>query len=184
MNGDVSYLERVQYMYRPHDPPSFGYVDQFTNGGGPTFVPNEYNGPDDARAGCEFGSYQPGSNVSPGVNSAHKVLGHISCLQRSSRAADGTPLHIRVDGPGFDTMDVPDGSLQPKLHFSALVPTADLFRRMRISLASRDLVQQYQIEVGDQGLEPRTTATRRQNFLMPRRAHRAFPLLELAKTIK
>ena len=105
-------------------------------------MPNLYQGPGDARAGCQFGTYQPGWDpATPAVNSAHKVLGHISTLQRTSRAADGTPMHIRVDGPGFDAMDVPDGSMQPKLHFSALVPTADLFRRMRISQASLDLAQ-------------------------------------------
>ena len=84
-----------------------------------------------------------------------------------------------MDGPGFDAMDVPDGSNQPKLHFSALVPTADLFRRMRISQASLDLADEFRVELGDQGLENRITATRRQNFLMPRRKTRAFPLLEL-----
>jgi hypothetical protein len=178
---DVTYLERAQYMYRPHDPPSFGWADQFTGGGGPTWVPNAYQGTGDARAGCAFGSYQPGPDpAAPGVNAAHKVLGHISTLQRSSRASDGTPLHIRVDGPGFDAMDVPDGSNQPKLHFSALVPTADLFRRMRISQASLDLAQEFGVELGDQGLENRITATRRQNFLVPRRQTRAFPLLELS----
>lgn len=180
-NLDVTYLERVQYMYRPHDPPSFGVDDQFTDGGGPTWVPNQYNGPGDARAGCQFGSYQNGWDPSaPAVNSAHKVLGHISTLQRTSRAKDGTPMHIRVDGPGFDAMDVPDGSLQPKLHFSALVPNADFFRRMRISQASLDLAKEFGVELGDQGLETRITATRRQNFLMPRRKHRAFPLLEIS----
>ena len=34
-------------------------------------------------------------------------VGHIAALQRVSRVADGTPLHIRNDGPGFDGMDVP-----------------------------------------------------------------------------
>ncbi len=179
-NADVSYLERAQYMYRPHDPPSFGYADQFTDGGGPTFLPNRFQGTDDARNGCLFGSFQQGFDPThPGVNSQHKILGHISTLQRTSRATDGTPLHIRVDGPGFDAMDVPDGSNQPKLHFSALVPTSDLFRRMRISQASLDLANEFAVEAGDQGLEHRITATRRQNFLMPRRSHRAFPLLEL-----
>ena len=38
-------------------------------------------------------------------------LGHIAALQRSSRLADGTPLHIRMDGAGLNTMDVPDGSV-------------------------------------------------------------------------
>jgi hypothetical protein len=64
------------------------------------------------------------------------------------------------------------------------MPSADPFRRIRISQASLDLAQEFGVETNDQGLESRITATRRQNFLMPRRAHRAFPLLELAKGIK
>jgi hypothetical protein len=45
-------------------------------------------------------------------------MGHLSCLQRVSRAADGTPIHLRMDGPGFDSMDVPDGANQPKGQFT------------------------------------------------------------------
>jgi hypothetical protein len=180
-NPDVAYLERVQYMYRTHNPPSFGYPDQFTDGGGPAFLPNVFRGAGDALAGCRFGSYKPGAQ--PGshrVDQSHRILGHVSALHRTSRAPDGTPLHIRIDGPGYDALDVPDGSNQPKLHFSAIVPTADLFRRMRISQASLDLVRQFGIESGDRGVDPRITATRRQNFLIPNRRTRAFPLLELA----
>ena len=181
-NRDVAYLERVQYMYRPHDPPAFGHLDQFTDGGGPAFLPNAFNGVGDARAGLEFGSYQPADRIGapPVVDTSHPILGHVSALQRTSRTAGGTPLHIRIDGAGFDALDVPDGSRQPKLQFSAFVPTADFFRRMRISQASVDLSEEFSIESGDRGLEPRITATRRQNFLIPSRRHRAFPLLELA----
>ena len=105
-------------------------------------------------------------------------MGHLTGLQRSSRAQDGTPIHIRMDGPGFDTMDVPDGSNQPKLQFTILVPTADFFVKMRENAASLDLVKKYSVPDDDDGLERFLTATRRQNFLMPSRAHRAFPLLE------
>jgi hypothetical protein len=180
-NADVAYLERVQYMYRTHNPPAFGRADQFTDGGGPTFLPNVFAGPGDALAGCRFGSYRPGPGGRPVVDPSHRILGHVSALHRSSRAADGTPLHIRIDGPGFDALDVPDGSSQPKLQFSAIVPTADQFHRMRVSQASTDLVAAFDIEPGDRGLEPRITATRRQNFLVPGRRSRAFPLLELAR---
>lgn len=107
-------------------------------------------------------------------------MGHLSTLQRSSRAPDGTPMHLRVDGPGFDPMDTPDGSSQPKLHFSIFVPTADLFTRMRRSQASVDLVRRHRVAEQDNGLERFLTCTRRQNFLIPPRRHRAFPLVELA----
>jgi hypothetical protein len=39
-------------------------------------------------------------------------------------------------------------------------------------------VKKYGVPDDDDGLERFLTATRRQNFLMPSRAHRAFPLLE------
>jgi hypothetical protein len=113
-------------------------------------------------------------------------------LQRSSRAADGTPLHIRNDGPGFDSLDVPAfqdfpggtsfaaGTNQFKLHFLAFVPTAEFFRQMRVNAAAQDLQSQF---LGgddeDNGLERFITATRRQNFLIPPRRHRSFPLVEL-----
>jgi hypothetical protein len=107
-------------------------------------------------------------------------MGHLPALQRSSRAADGTPVHIRMDGPGLDNMDVPGGSSQPKLQFTIFVPTAEFFRAMRVNQASLDLVNQFGVAGDDNGLERFLTATRRQNFLIPPRRHRAFPLAELA----
>lgn len=175
---DMSYLERVQYMYKTNNPPSFGYHDQFTDGGGPTYLPNTFDGADSAVKGCVFGSWQHGPN-GPVRNPKHSILGHTACIHRSSRAKDGTPIHIRVDGPGFDNMDVPNGQPTPKLQFSAFVPTAEHFRMMRVNMASLDLARQYKTETGDMGLENRITATRRQNFLAPSRTHRAFPLAEL-----
>jgi hypothetical protein len=178
-NPDVAFLERVQYMYRTNNPPAFGFDEQFTDGGGPTFLPNEFRGSDDAFRSAGFGSWKQGPSADQPVHDpAHSIIGHVTCLQRSSRAPDGTPLHIRMDGAGFDPLDVPDGSSQPKLHFSVVVPTSEFFRQMRINQASLDLVQQFRVEPGDQGLDPRITTTRRQNFLMPGRSHRAFPLLE------
>jgi hypothetical protein len=112
----------------------------------------------------------------------------LTALQRSSRAADKTLIHIRADGPGFDNPDVPDvpdgsdGSDQPKLHFSILVPAADFFAAMRRNQASLDLQQANNVAPSDNGLERFITATRRQNFLIPPRRHRAFPLLEAFPT--
>jgi len=107
-------------------------------------------------------------------------LGHIATLQRSSRTSDGRPIHQRIDGPGLDNLDVPGGSVQPKLEFSVFVPTADFFSTMRRNQAALDLAQQFEVEEAENGLERFLTATRRQNFLIPPRRHRAFPLLELA----
>jgi hypothetical protein len=148
------FTERVQYMFRSNPIPSTGNSDQFNDGGGPAYFINTFQG-------------------------EHR-LGHLTCLHRSSRAADSTPIHIRMDGPGLDSMDVPDGSVQPKLQFTMFFPTADFFRALRINQASLDLQNQFGVDPDDNGLERFLTATRRQNFLIPPRRHRAFPLVELA----
>ena len=118
-------------------------------------------------------------------------MGHLPALQQSSRAADGTPIHIRMDGPGFSSGDVPNGTAQPKLQFTIFVPTADFFRTMRSNQAALNF-QTFQQGFGgsatgtvaaeDNGLERFITATRRQNFLCPPRRHRAFPLVEFTNT--
>lgn len=163
------FTERVQYMFRSNPIPSVGNTDQFTNSGGPSFFPNVFQGTGDAAANAQAINTFQGE---------HR-LGHLTCLQRSSRASDGTPIHIRMDGPGFDNLDVPDGSNQPKLQFTIFVPTAEFFRVMRVNQASLDLQQQFGVNPDDNGLERFTTATRRQNFLIPPRRNRAFPLVEL-----
>ena len=202
--GQEPYSERVQYMFRsktasgaaglpfPQDP-----NDPFTNGGGqgaPTgtlstqqqsaYLPDPFFGVNDFKT-----NFDP-DLLATGVKQLR--VGHEQALQRSSRATDGTPLHIRNDGPGLSSLDVPDGSTQPTLEFTVFVPTAEFFRVMRVNAASLDLVSVADggtatgVPAGvnpsageDDGLERFTTATRRQNFLVPPRRHRAFPLLEL-----
>jgi hypothetical protein len=169
------YTERVQYMFRSNTKgtadglPNDGFADQFTRGGGPAFLDNPFQGTGDAAANAQaIGTFQ-----------GQPRMGHESALQRSSRAADGTPIHVRMDGPGFNSMDVPGGSQQPKLQFTVFVPTAEFFRVMRVNQASLDLVKQFGVADEDNGLERFLTTTRRQNFLVPPRRHRAFPLVEL-----
>jgi hypothetical protein len=163
------YLERVQYMFRSNPIPSVGYADQFTDSGGPVFLPNRFHGRGDAiKNAGGVGTYE-----------GQRRLGHLAALQRSSRAADTTPMHIRADGPGFDSMDVPDGSQQPKLQFAIFVPTADFFTTLRRNQASPDLTKRFGVPPAHNGIERFITATRRQNFLVPPRRHRSFPLVEL-----
>ncbi len=164
-----TFTRRVAEMFKADPVPSLGNADQFADGGGPAYLPNNFDGRAEAMreaTGAETFDGQP-------------HIGHISGLQRSSRAPDTTPMHIRADGPGFDSLDVPDGSSQPKLHFSIFVPTAAFFAAMRRNQASLDLAQQYAVPPANLGLERFLTATRRQNFLVPPRTRRAFPLLEL-----
>ena len=60
-------------------------------------------------------------------------------------------------------------------------PYAELrLRALRIGVTAQDLQHQFlDDEDDDNGLERFITATRRQNFLVPPRRHRAFPLIEL-----
>jgi hypothetical protein len=195
--------ERIMYMFRANQtgttnglPSPFNANDPFTNGGCPAFVPNKFQGTNDATLDSKDagGTFNP--NASPAVQQTQTFtgaprIGHEQALQRSSRAADGTPIHIRVDGPGFSNLDVPAfqtfpggatvaaGSMQPKLEFAVFMPTAESFRRMRADVAAQDLQSQNpNLDPADNGLERFITATRRQNFLVPPRSNRAFPLTE------
>jgi hypothetical protein len=132
------------------------------------------------------------------------VIGHSSAIQTASRlAADhvavdgtlyrkGTAIPIRAD---FNTLDNPffwsahpsvDGmSDQPSagVHFVVFNPSSDDFERMRnamdgifpggarIELRPRDR---------GQGFNSVLQTTHRQNFLVPPRRHRSFPLAELS----
>jgi hypothetical protein len=162
--------ERVQYMFHSPAPVEQNPDDPFFNGGGPTnltmrgaMIRNEFHGAGYAEQSAQqFGR-----------------MGHLSTLQRSSRTADGRPIHIRIDGPGFDAMDTTTGRNTPKLQFSGFFPSADFFATMRANTSAVDLLQKYNLDEEDHGLERFTTATRRQNYLIPPRRHRAFPLAEL-----
>lgn len=90
--------ERVPYMFRA---PSIvaGHENPYADGGGPELLPNQNRGPRYAERTAD-----------------------------SIRTAGGTPLDIRMDGPGFDAKDVPGGASVPKLQSTPLVPTAEFFR--------------------------------------------------------
>jgi hypothetical protein len=190
--AEEPYLEHVQYMFRSDPIPNRGSTDQYTNGGGPAFLPNDatiflrYKALNQEEASAT--GADPNTVNSPQIpgdpTTIEPRMGHVAALQQSSRALDGTPIHIRMDGTGFDSMDVPDGTHQPKLQFTIFVPTAQFFADMRTNQAAL----KYQknpadpnskgVDPDDNGLERFLTATRRQNFLVPPRTHRVFPLLE------
>jgi hypothetical protein len=209
-NGEP-FTERVQYMFRANQLgtsrglPSAGFRDQFTDGGGPAFINNVFQGAGAALAAARdsAGRFGPGNASLSATFKGEPRISHEEVLQQVSRAADGTPLHIRMDGPGFSGMDVPAfstsgngapgtpgvfaapgvavpaGSSQFKLQFMMFVPTADLFAQMRVAAAAQELQKQFHVEADDNGLERFLTATRRQNLLVPPRRHRSMPLAEL-----
>jgi hypothetical protein len=195
------FTERVQYMFTsnqlgtPNGIPAAGNTDQFTGGGGPAFINNVFQCPNSAmlEAQDSAGTFSPANQSLSATFTGTGRIGHNAGLQRVSRASDGTPIHIRQDGPGLDTMDVPafqlfpgqgsfaPGSYQFKLQFLIFVPSADFFVQLRTAVAAQDLQHQFLADHDDDnGIERFLTATRRQNFLTPPRRHRAFPLLELA----
>ena len=151
---DGTFLEHVQYMFRADPPPAMGNANQFIDGGGPAFLPNVFQGFDDAAKSAQ------GIGTLPEAGAPQHRMGHISTLQRSSRTASGAPIHLRMDGPGFDAMDVPDASEQPKLQFTVFVPSADFFATMRRNAASLDLAAKFGVATSDNGLERFITATR------------------------
>ncbi len=201
------FTERVQYMFRTDPIPSLGNQDQFTDGGGTAFLANDASvflkyqtqGVTEAsQTGLDLGPFgddrnpindpEPPSSPDPNdVGKRRPRMGHLSALQISSRASDGTPVHIRMDGPGFSAGDVPDGSKQAKLQFTVFVPTADFFRTLRSNQAALQFQAPQDnngnptglgVHSDDNGIERFLTATRRQNYLIPPRRNRAFPLVE------
>jgi hypothetical protein len=107
-----------------------------------------------------------------------------------TRYEKGTAIPQRAD---FNTLDNPffwtadparDGFLeQPAagLHFVSFNPTSDDFRRMRLAmdgvLPERPLF--FERESEGRGFNTILITTHRQNFLVPPRVHRSFPLSEL-----
>jgi hypothetical protein len=176
---DAGFDEKVQYMF--HAPP-IAAADAGNPLTGPAFLPNQFRGTGYAAQTAQG----IGTNVDPVTGQHERRVGHLSTLQRSSRDAQGLPLHIRLDGPGFDNFDmnrsgIPSRFLNkshPKLQFSVFVPSAAFFEDMRRNQASLDLQQRFGSNPDDNGLERFITATRRQNFLVPPRRHRSFPLVE------
>jgi hypothetical protein len=133
----------------------------------------------------------------------YRAIGHSASIQTSSRlAADvtgtdgtlyrkGTAIPHRAD---FNTLDNPffwsarpdvDAmSSQPAagLHFVVFNPTSDDFRRNRLAMDGvlpDGTKLPFDAKDRGQGFNSVLTTTHRQNYLVPPRRHRAFPLAEL-----
>jgi hypothetical protein len=88
-------------------------------------------------------------------------LRHASAESAEAAGAAGVQAaRVPVEGPGFDAFDSPDGAKVAKVHAGSFFPTAEAAGGVRA--------------------ERFATLTRRQNFLVPPRRHRSFPLAELA----
>jgi hypothetical protein len=133
----------------------------------------------------------------------HRQIGHSGSIQPVSRLQQnvvgpdgvlyekGTPIPHRAD---FNTLDNPffwtahparDGfqsTAAAGLHFLVFNPTSDDFSRGRLAMDGvlpDGRVLEFSRGSRGQGFNAVLTATHRQNFLVPPRAHRSFPLSEL-----
>ena len=105
------------------------------------------------------------------------VIGHNEAVQQGSRTPEGQALQLRVD---FNTMDPLDSTGPiPGVHFLSFSPGSLIFQRSRQAMDGVRLAKEYGILAQANGINSFIRATRRQNFLVPPRSHRAFPLLEL-----
>ena len=133
----------------------------------------------------------------------HRRIGHAGSVQPTSRLSHsltgpdgtrypkGTAIPQRAD---FNTLDNPffwteapgrDAfAEQPAagLHFVVFNPTSDDFRRNRLAMDGvlpDGTRLPFEIGTAGRGFNSVLTTTHRQNFLVPPRAHRSFPLSEL-----
>jgi hypothetical protein len=131
---------------------------------------------------------------------SHGVIGHSASVQPASRLQrrhvgpdgavyeKGTAIPQRAD---FNTLDNPvywsaDGSHSDEaatgVHFVVFNPSSDDFRRVRLAMDGvmpDGTVLEFSPRAEGQGFNSVLRTTRRQNFLVPPRVHRSFPLAEL-----
>jgi len=131
------------------------------------------------------------------------AIGHSAAIQTASRlridhvAEDGTvyrkgtaiPQRVdfnTLDNPFFWSDDPKRDGLSPSpaagLHFLVFHPTSDDFRRARLAMDGvlpDGTHLRFQARARGQGFNSVLRATHRQNFLVPPRRHRSFPLAEL-----
>ena len=88
----------------------------------------------------------------------------------------------------FATVENPFGfsdghamSAEPRagVHFVGFGPSAQHYEKMRLEMDSQDLKSRHDLADEDLGFTKLLTTTHRQNYLLPPRAHRCFPLAEL-----
>jgi hypothetical protein len=168
------YTSRVGRMFSPHTPVP---ADQTTV--------TISNGPADVTTRDQLNK-----DVAKGI------VGHNGMLQQASRLSQnitdnygrlrqkGTAVPIRED---FNTLDNPfasPGSDQAAagLHFAVFVPASRLFHTARLAMDGvlpDGTNLRGTIDDAHNGINSYMAATHRQNYLVPPRAHRSFPLAEL-----
>ncbi|MEI7759580.1 MAG: hypothetical protein WCJ67_02305 [Thermoleophilia bacterium] len=174
---NTAYAERVQTMFRPGLEVPVGTLTLPQGSGGASTAA-------DVRRGYRV----------------HGAIGHSGALQTASRLSrrhvgpDGTVYPAGIAIPqraDFNTLDNPfhwsatdTGSAGPAagVHFVIFNPTSDDFHRVRNAMdgvLSDGTTLPFNPRAEGQGINEYLRTTRRQNFLVPPRAHRSFPLSEI-----
>ena len=134
---------------------------------------------------AESGAVGHSASMQPVNRLQHDLRDNYGVLRPS-----GTAILQRID---FNTLDNPffwtsrtqdrhASEPAPGLHFLAFSPTSDLFRQMRLAMDGRfpdGATLPLPPRSNRMGLNGVIRATHRQNFLVPPRRHRSFPLSEL-----
>jgi hypothetical protein len=179
--GSFDYAARVQRMFSPRVPVP---TDQAT-----VTIPN--------------GPGQVSTMDQVMQDASGGLLGHNALLQQAARLGGdvvdnygrlrpkGTSVPLRED---FNTLDNPffwspeTGFVTanaPGMHFVAFLPASRLFHRARRAMdgvmpdGTNFREAPYSISDENNGINARIRASHRQNYLIPPRRHRSFPLVEL-----
>jgi hypothetical protein len=134
---------------------------------------------------ADSGAVGHSASMQPLNRLQHDLRDNYGVLRRA-----GTAILQRID---FNTLDNPffwtsrardrrSSRPAPGLHFLAFSPTSDLFRQMRLAMDGRfpdGVTLPVPPRSNRMGLNGVIRATHRQNFLVPPRRHRSFPLSEL-----
>jgi hypothetical protein len=178
--GSFSYADRVKRMFSPRASATAGTVT----------IPN---GP---------GQLSTMADVMQDAQAPNAVLGHNALLQQAARlGADvkdnygrlrpkGSSVPLRED---FNTLDDPfawaPGGVgptnKPGMHFVAFLPATRLFHRARTAMdgvmpdGTNLREAPYNISDANNGINAMMRASHRQNYLIPPRRNRSFPLVEL-----
>ena len=95
--------------------------------------------------------------------------------------AELTWTDLAAELPGWEISVCPRGEIADHVQgVDVVCPWGSPVDAGALEAGTFGLVQQFGVDPDDNGLERFLTATRRQNFLIPPRRNRAFPLVELA----
>lgn len=148
--------------------------------------------PDQSPATVTFEEQRDRDIVETGVVGHNEQMQFLSRLKEDTTTAygetlpRGTVFFLRQD---FNTVENPfgfsaEGQIDPApragVHFVGFGPSAQYYEKLRLQMDSVDHQKRYNMPDENLGFTGFLETTHRQNLLLPPRAHRSFPLAELA----